>query len=154
MMEPVRMDVLKDSRVESGNPSSAQEYERQTPRGNDNSCERCGGLVVVETICELMEIGSRSGIDTARCLNCGNFEDTIIRTNRSIHRVSRQPAPHMVGTRRQGAVQPHVGEQAIQTGGVISKYLHRPAPRLPIGRIPSAETGTRESSRIEPEHSP
>lgn len=118
------------------------------------SCERCGGLMVVETICELMEIGSWSGIDTARCLNCGNFEDTIIRTNRSISRVSRQPATHTVGTGRQSAVQPHVGEQAIQTEGVISKYLRGPAPRLHIDGTPSAESGTYEPSRIELEHSP
>jgi hypothetical protein len=118
------------------------------------SCERCGGLMVIEAICELMEEGSRKGIDTTRCLNCGNFEDTIIRTNRSISRVSRQPAPHTVGTGGQSAVQPHVGEQAIQTEGVISRYLRGPVPHFPIGRTPSAEIVTREPSRIEHEHSP
>ena len=118
------------------------------------SCERCGGLMVIEAICELMEEGSRKGIDTTRCLNCGNFEDAIIRTNRSISRVLKQPAPHTVGTGRQSAVQPYVGEQAIQTEGVISKYLPRPAPRLPIGRTPSTEIGTRIPSRIEHEHFP
>jgi hypothetical protein len=110
--------------------------------------------MVTETICELMEIGSRSGIDTVRCLNCGNFEDTIIRTNRGIPRVPRQPDPHTVGTSRQGAVQPRGGEQAIQTDGVISKYIRGRAPRLPIGRGPSAETRTREPARIELEHPP
>ena len=48
------------------------------------SCERCGGLMGIETCCDLMEEESRTGIDTKRCLNCGNFEDTIIRTNRVI----------------------------------------------------------------------
>jgi hypothetical protein len=117
------------------------------------SCERCGGLMVIETICELMEIGSRSGIDTTRCLNCGNFEDTIIRINRGISRVPRQPDPHTVGTRRQSAVQPPVLEQAIQTDGVIQKYLRGRAPRLPVG-APSAETRTLEPARIELEHPP
>jgi hypothetical protein len=46
------------------------------------SCIRCGGLMVVEMICDLMEHESRSRIDTARCVNCGNFEDAIIRANR------------------------------------------------------------------------
>jgi len=110
--------------------------------------------MVVETICELMEIGSRSGIDTARCLNCGNFEDTIIRTNRSISRVSRKPAPHTVGTGRQSADQPHMVKQAMQTEGIISKYLRGPAPRLPIVETPSVETGARKPSRIQLEDSP
>jgi hypothetical protein len=117
------------------------------------SCERCGGLMVIESICELMEAGSRSGIDTTRCLNCGNFEDTIIRTNRGISRSPSQTDPHTVGTCRQNAVQPRVVEQAIQTHGVISKYLRGRAPRLPVG-APSAETRTLEPSRIEFEHSP
>lgn len=110
------------------------------------SCERCGGLMVIETICELMEIGSRRGIDTTRCLNCGNFEDTIIRTNRGISRVPSQPDPHTMGTRSQV-------EQAMPTEGVISKYLRGRAPRLPVG-APSAATRTLEPARIELEHPP
>jgi len=51
------------------------------------SCERCGGLMVIETICDLMERESCMGIDATRCLNCGNFEDTRIRTNRVISRL-------------------------------------------------------------------
>ena len=117
------------------------------------SCERCGGLMVIETICELMEIGSRSGIDTTRCLNCGNFEDTIIRTNRDLSRLPRQPDPHTVGTRRQSAGQPSVVEHTLQTEGAISKYIRGRAPRLPVGAL-SAETRAREPARIEFEHSP
>jgi len=64
------------------------------------SCERCGGLMVIEHFCDLMKEESRTGIDTIRCLNCGNFEDTIIRTNRVISRVPRHVEPHTVGTRR------------------------------------------------------
>lgn len=44
------------------------------------SCERCGGLMVIETNCELMDRESRKGIDMARCVNCGNLEDVYIRT--------------------------------------------------------------------------
>jgi hypothetical protein len=51
------------------------------------SCERCGGLMVIETICDLMERESCTRIDATRCLNCGNFEDTLIRTNRVISRL-------------------------------------------------------------------
>ena len=60
------------------------------------SCERCGGLMVVEISCALMETGLRKGIDTTRCVNCGNFEDATIRTNRTSSRLlghcERSPA--------------------------------------------------------------
>jgi len=57
------------------------------------SCERCGGLMVIETFCDFMAEASRMRTDTRRCLNCGNFEDTIIRTNRASSRVPRHVAP-------------------------------------------------------------
>ena len=60
------------------------------------SCGRCGGLMVLGTFRDLMEEESRMGIDTTRCLNCGNFEDTIIRTNRASSRVPRHVEPHTV----------------------------------------------------------
>ena len=109
--------------------------------------------MVIETICELMEIGSRGGIDTTRCLNCGNFEDTIIRTNRDLSRLPRPPDSHTVGSSRQSAAQPPVVKQTLQTDGTISKYLRGRAPRLPVGTL-SAETRTREATHIEFEHSP
>ena len=87
------------------------------------SCERCGGLMVIETFCDLREEESRTGIDTTRCLNCGNFEDTIIRTNRATTRVPRQCEPHTVGTSGR-------------------------SPRLPVGS-PSAKTRTLDPHNIE-----
>lgn len=45
-------------------------------------CGRCGGLMVVETSCDLMEDALCTGIDPTRCLNCGNVEDAVIRANR------------------------------------------------------------------------
>ena len=107
--------------------------------------------MVTETICELMEIGSRSGIDTVRCLNCGNFEDTIIRTNRGIPRVPRQPDPHTVGTSRQGAVQPRGGNKPYKRT-VSSRSTSAVAPSPSYREGPSAETRTHEPARIELEH--
>jgi hypothetical protein len=46
------------------------------------SCKRCGGLMVVEASCDLREDAFCTGVDPMRCLNCGNFEDAIIRANR------------------------------------------------------------------------
>jgi hypothetical protein len=117
------------------------------------SCERCGGLMVSEPISDLMEAVFRTRVDTIRCLNCGNFEDTIIRTNRDMSRLPSQTDQHIVGTRGQSLVQPPVLERAIQTDDVIPKDPRGRAPRLPVGP-PSAKTRTREPARIELEQSP
>jgi len=111
-------------------------------------CERCGGLMVIEIICDLRVEESRTGIDTTRCLNCGNFEDTIIRTNRVISHLPRHVAPHTVGSRRLSATQPRSLEGAIQTEGVIAERPRGRAPRLPVA-APSAKIRTLEPSHIE-----
>jgi hypothetical protein len=46
------------------------------------SCTRCGGLMVLERFCDLTKEESHTGVETTRCVNCGNFEDAIIRANR------------------------------------------------------------------------
>jgi hypothetical protein len=50
--------------------------------------------MVIEPICEIIEGKFRTGVNMTRCLNCGNFEDTCVRTNREISRVSRQVETH------------------------------------------------------------
>mgnify|MGYP007099590167 CR=1 FL=1 len=96
------------------------------------SCERCGGLMVIETICDLRKEESRRAIDTTRCLNCGNFEDSLIRANRVISHLPRHVAPHTVGSRRLNAIQRRSLEGAIQTEGVIAQRPRGRAPRLPV----------------------
>ena len=110
------------------------------------SCERCGGLMVIETICDLVEDKSLRRIETARCVNCGNFEDGIIRTNRVISCSPRPVAPTTVGSRRLSAIQPRALERATQTDDVIAKSPRGRTPRLPVG-APSAKT-----RRFEPAH--
>ena len=56
--------------------------------------------MVLETICDLVEDKSLRGIETARCLNCGNFEDPRIRTNRVISGMSGQVDLDTVGNRK------------------------------------------------------
>lgn len=53
-------------------------------------CERCGGFMVVEPVGDLPEKESGPGRPAARCVNCGNFEDSIIRANRSSLCLSRR----------------------------------------------------------------
>jgi len=112
------------------------------------SCERCGGLMVVETSCDLVEEESSTGIDTVRCLNCGNFEDRIIRTNRVISRSPRHVEPLTVETRRPTSIQPGALERPTKTDGTIAESPPGRGPRLPVG-TPSAKTQTREPSHIE-----
>ena len=109
--------------------------------------------MVIETHCDLMEEESRRGIDTTRCLNCGNFEDTIIRTNRVIFRLPRQVELRTVGTRRRGVIQPLPLERAIPADDVIPESPRGRAPRLSI-EDPSAQTRRFNPARIELEHSP
>ena len=48
------------------------------------SCERCGGLMVIESSYDRMEAKPHKEIGTKRCVNCGNFEDAVICTNRAL----------------------------------------------------------------------
>lgn len=109
-------------------------------------CERCGGLMVIETSCDLMEDESRTGVDTARCVNCGNFEDRRIRTNRASSRVSRYVDAHTMGSRSLSVTQPHALERATQTDGILAKSPRGRTPRLPLG------TPSSKIRRLEPEH--
>jgi hypothetical protein len=54
-------------------------------------CERCGGFMVFDTFCYPQEKEPPTSTGTIRCLNCGNLEDTIIRTNRASSHVQRHP---------------------------------------------------------------
>ena len=46
------------------------------------ACGRCGGLMVVETICAEAKESWGLDLPVTRCLNCGNIEDPMIRWHR------------------------------------------------------------------------
>ena len=109
------------------------------------SCERCGGLMVIEICCDLMGEQSRKEIDTTRCVNCGNFEDMIIRTNRASRASSHSPRhrePHTAGARRLNTIQPRSTEIARQTAPVIVERPHGLAPCGPLALNKEARTCT------------
>jgi uncharacterized Zn finger protein len=112
------------------------------------SCERCGGLMVIETNCELMDRESRKGIDMARCVNCGNLEDVNIRTNRVMSRVPTQVESHTEGAGRSNTIQSRALAQPIHTERVMAEISRGRIPRLPVGTL-SVNTRRRESSHIE-----
>ena len=146
-----RQDVHKDELVESVTTTIARHKDTSDKRQEDTdmSCERCGGFMVIDTFCDRMEEESRTGIDTIRCLNCGNFEDTIIRTNRaSSSRVPSHVEPHTVGTGKLSALKPRLLERATQVESVIAECLRGRAPRLPVGAS-SVKTRRLESAHSE-----
>jgi hypothetical protein len=112
------------------------------------SCERCGGLMVIETICDLVEDKSLRRIETARCVNCGNFEDRIIRTNRVISGMSGQVEHHAARTRRLNPIQTRPLERDIRTDDVMAESPRGRTPRLPVAP-PLAKTRRLEPSHIE-----
>jgi hypothetical protein len=57
-------------------------------------CDRCGGLLVRERLCEVDGMSSTEQVDCERCVNCGALEDAIVRANRQPTRPpvrSREP---------------------------------------------------------------
>jgi RNase P subunit RPR2 len=44
-------------------------------------CQRCQGLLVSETFCDL-NIETNSLSTATRCINCGYIEDAVVRANR------------------------------------------------------------------------
>ena len=95
--------------------------------------------MVIDTFCDLMEEESRTGIDTIRCLNCGNFEDTIIRANRARFRVPGHVEPHTAGTEKLNTLKPRLLERATQAESVIAECPRDRPLRLPVGP-PSVKT--------------
>lgn len=64
------------------------------------ACSRCQGLMVDETLFNPSEGVSHTWVPVARCLNCGNLEDALIRLARGISaRLGRRPRP---GPQRRG----------------------------------------------------
>jgi hypothetical protein len=115
------------------------------------SCERCGGFMLIETNWHLMELDSREGSSTRRCVNCGNVEDDIIRANRAISSRPRYLDQHTVELRSPRVTQPIRLEQVIQTEGGIAECPRDRAPDPPVG-APSAKPRMPEFLRIEPQN--
>ena len=57
------------------------------------SCKRCGGLMVIDMFRESAQRDFHRGIPTARCVNCGNCEDTTILSNRLASNAGQRPDP-------------------------------------------------------------
>ena len=80
-------------------------------------CARCGGLMGIDKFYDLMEQESCIGSEPARCLNCGNVEDQIIRANRPRSPVSRQGRARTVEINRSRTMQLHTSQRARHTEG-------------------------------------
>lgn len=64
------------------------------------SCSRCQGFMVTETLFNPLEGSIHTWVPFARCLNCGNMEDSLIRRARGVPdqlRRSTRPGPQRRG---------------------------------------------------------
>ena len=61
------------------------------------TCQRCGGFMVVELDNNLLGTGTGSQMDAARCVNCGYFEDSTIRANKTSVRLRSHASLHSGG---------------------------------------------------------
>jgi hypothetical protein len=116
------------------------------------SCERCGGFMLVETVWRLMEEDSSMGSNTARCVNCGNFEDAVVRANRALSRLRGDLERPSLEARSPRAMQPIRLERVIETEGGIAECPCDRAPGLPV-EAPSAKLRMPEFPCNEP-HNP
>jgi hypothetical protein len=55
------------------------------------SCQRCRGLLVLETFGDLREEIARIS-PAMRCINCGCIEDAVVQSNRHASLVGKRPA--------------------------------------------------------------
>lgn len=72
-------------------PAGYRQDGKTHPGGNSMSCKRCGGLMVIDTFRESAQRDLHRGIPTARCVNCGNWEDATILSNRLASNARQRP---------------------------------------------------------------
>jgi hypothetical protein len=95
-------------------------------------CQRCGGLMVIANACDRLEEELRTEFKTTRCINCGNFEDAVVRSNRSASHGPRDIESQAVGTSKPHAVQTHSLGRALPREGAFTERSRSRAPRLPV----------------------
>ena len=66
------------------------------------NCTRCDGFMMIESLYDVKHEDTRVGKFGARCINCGNIEDSVICRNRVV-RPSLRNAPRG-GTVEQGVI--------------------------------------------------
>jgi hypothetical protein len=109
-------------------------------------CQRCGGLMVMANVRYLMEEEFRKEVETTRCINCGNLEDSVIRSNRSASHGPSDIEPNTVGTGKSNAVRTDSLDRALLRAGALTVRSHTRVPRFPIAPH-SINTRARETAR-------
>jgi hypothetical protein len=104
--------------------------------------------MVVELYYDLIEESSRTGIDPTRCVNCGNFEDAVIRANR-VAPLLLSHGQSRAGLAREPRISFRVDTTShVITKGVVAERLSRSAPLSSRG-TPSARLQAFESAQSE-----
>jgi len=125
--------------------------------GGSMSCERCGGLMILEHGFSVMGLVENPEVDARRCLNCGNMIDATILANRASACKQNSGEHHAMPVRHPRTHQlvrlnrlPQ--DRTLQTEGVIAECPRGHAPHPPVG-APSVQTPQFESAHLAP-HSP
>ncbi|MEY4528801.1 MAG: hypothetical protein RL768_2520 [Nitrospirota bacterium] len=78
---------------------------------SDETCTRCGGLMVVEHYIDLQDDTGQIGLTAWRCMSCGEVIDPVILQNRE------RPAPNLLyGTKQRKYAQPVDWNEADRSG--------------------------------------
>jgi hypothetical protein len=118
-------------------------------------CQRCGGLMVVANVRYLVEEEFRKEVETTRCINCGNLEDSVIRSNRTVAHGPSDIEPHAVGTGKSNAVRTDSLDRALPRAGALMERSHSRIPRPPRAphsintRVRETAHNTRQTSTIQ-----
>jgi len=104
-------------------------------------CRRCEGLMEIVYVRYLMEDAFHSEVATTRCINCGNIEDAVIRSNRTI---SQDIGPRTMGTDKLNLSSDSLSWILPRIGGFTKRAR---TPRFPVATH-STEAQVREKTYI------
>lgn len=95
-------------------------------------CQRCDGLMEVIFIRHLLGEEVRSEVATLRCINCGNVEDSVIRSNRANSPKRNGIDLHSVEHDNPIAAQTDSLDCVLPSGRMIEESAHTRILRLPV----------------------
>ncbi len=144
-------------RSECSCDASTMECGPEGAGGGSMSCERCGGLMILEHGFSVIGLVENPEVDARRCLNCGNMIDATILANRASACKQNSGEHHAMPVRHPRTHQPVrlnrlPQDRTLQTEGVIAECPRGHAPHPPVG-APSVQTPQFESAHLAP-HSP
>ena len=95
-------------------------------------CQRCEGLMEVIYVRYLMEEEFHSEVATTRCINCGNFENAVVRSNRTHPHKTSDMGAHTVRHGGPNTTQTDSLDWVLPKAGALPDRHHTRIRRLPV----------------------